>query len=550
MINYNDGYFNLGTLFRAHGSATYKAVSFAVASTGVYLLLYCYGAAFDGPYGATGDGLEQYDLLIHPYPFAVIVSAVLFVLSAKVNYSYNRFWEACNALHNMHAKWLDVGSTVAAFHMQSKEFDGIRPPSFGDHPHAAGNLVLERSKDLEVSDVSIFKKALSVKHEMDLIEAPTLDSDISSPVPPVGKHLNTKGHDERSTRTMARMTELVSDESSLSAARNWTSNHVEHLDVKKNAGRQYERVTSVRSSRSAGGLPFPEYKSQSYGMNDRPQTAGAGSRMRIREPQNQAPTLFMQEAAHLVSLLSAVALSTLRCGDSNDMSMVEFVPGRHWPNYNSENDADTTKYGHKRNGIMNTIRYMLDVERTQRNRSALDAARPIPVIGGVSDREALLLQRARGASAKTALVFLWLQEFVMREQIHGSFGGVAPPIFSRVPQYLSDGHMWYNAARKVSYVPFPFPHAQMATAFVALSVVLMPTLMLSKAEMWFGMVLNFLTVLLFAGLNELSKELENPFRSVPNDLPLNLFQAHFNEALVTTFAGFHPDSWWEIDGDA
>ena len=37
---------------------------------------------------------------------------------------------------------------------------------------------------------------------------------------------------------------------------------------------------------------------------------------------------------------------------------------------------------------------------------------------------------------------------------------------------------------------------------------------------------------------------------MPNDLPLNLFQAKFNEALVTMFAGFHPDSWWEIDGEA
>lgn len=51
----------------------------------------------------------------------------------------------------------------------------------------------------------------------------------------------------------------------------------------------------------------------------------------------------------------------------------------------------------------------------------------------------------------------------------------------------------------------------------------------------------------FTGLNEISKELEFPFRSTPNDLPLNLFQAQFNEALVTMFSGFHPDAWWEID---
>jgi hypothetical protein len=28
---------------------------------------------------------------------------------------------------------------------------------------------------------------------------------------------------------------------------------------------------------------------------------------------------------------------------------------------------------------------------------------------------------------------------------------------------------------------------------------------------------------------------------MPNDLPLSLFQAQFNEAIVVTFSGYHPD---------
>ena len=31
------------------------------------------------------------------------------------------------------------------------------------------------------------------------------------------------------------------------------------------------------------------------------------------------------------------------------------------------------------------------------------------------------------------------------------------------------------------------------------------------------------------------------------DLPLTTFQAYLNEALVTVYAGFHPDSWWVVD---
>lgn len=74
--------------------------------------------------------------------------------------------------------------------------------------------------------------------------------------------------------------------------------------------------------------------------------------------------------------------------------------------------------------------------------------------------------------------------------------------------------------------------------------------MLTFAEFWSGLLLNFLGMFVFAGLNEVSKELEYPFRNAPNDLPLNLFQAQFNEALLTMFAGYHPDAWWEVKGSA
>jgi predicted membrane chloride channel (bestrophin family) len=60
-----------------------------------------------------------------------------------------------------------------------------------------------------------------------------------------------------------------------------------------------------------------------------------------------------------------------------------------------------------------------------------------------------------------------------------------------------------------------------------------------------GCSLNFFTVACFVGLHEVARELEDPFFNIPNDLPLTTFQAQFNEALLTMYAGFHPDSWWE-----
>lgn len=78
----------------------------------------------------------------------------------------------------------------------------------------------------------------------------------------------------------------------------------------------------------------------------------------------------------------------------------------------------------------------------------------------------------------------------------------------------------YNQARKVAYIPFPFPHSQITSLFVLVVVGLMPVLTLSFLENEsFGFVLNFLSVMVFAGLHEVARELESPFFNVPNDLP-------------------------------
>lgn len=70
----------------------------------------------------------------------------------------------------------------------------------------------------------------------------------------------------------------------------------------------------------------------------------------------------------------------------------------------------------------------------------------------------------------------------------------------------------------------------------------MPLLMLTFVRnLVLGLLLNLFTVLCFVGLHEVARELENPFQNVPNDLPLNNYQAQFNESLMIMFYGYHPD---------
>jgi predicted membrane chloride channel (bestrophin family) len=63
----------------------------------------------------------------------------------------------------------------------------------------------------------------------------------------------------------------------------------------------------------------------------------------------------------------------------------------------------------------------------------------------------------------------------------------------------------------------------------------MPVLMLTYLHNEvFGFILNLLTVMCFTGLHEVARELESPFQNVPNDVPLNNFQAQYNEGIMVS----------------
>jgi hypothetical protein len=66
-------------------------------------------------------------------------------------------------------------------------------------------------------------------------------------------------------------------------------------------------------------------------------------------------------------------------------------------------------------------------------------------------------------------------------------------------------------------------------------------------DSWLGSILTFFVVTCLCGLHEVSRELENPFRKPPNEIPVCTLQAQFNEALLTAYAGYHPDAYFTDD---
>ncbi len=169
--------------------------------------------------------------------------------------------------------------------------------------------------------------------------------------------------------------------------------------------------------------------------------AHIASRNVTRTSRIPAPSLFLQETAHLLSLLSAVALSTLR----NDIDiaaspLTPYNPGVPWPDVDPDNLPRETKnmYGDG-NFFSRWLSFCLGLSRSAKRRTLYNAARPFGVLGGVSDNEIYALQRARGPYAKVSLVSMWLQEFISREYLAGSAGEVPAPHISRIQSLLSDG---------------------------------------------------------------------------------------------------------------
>jgi hypothetical protein len=153
------------------------------------------------------------------------------------------------------------------------------------------------------------------------------------------------------------------------------------------------------------------------------------------------PPLYLQELCHLSSLLLAVAFSTLR----NDIEGAEspldaYIPGQPWPEVDSDKMPASVRHDFSPwVPLAKQMRFMMGMDKTRTVRTAYNASRPFLVLGGVSDGEIKMLQRARGAQAKTQLAWNWLSEFMIREHLAGSMGKVGPPIVSRCFQFLSDG---------------------------------------------------------------------------------------------------------------
>ena len=442
MIQYNKGAFGLNLLFRLHGSAVYRAMFPGFLGVMIYLFIRFFWR---------NNGTELSDDLGHPYAVGVLVGSVSFLIVFRANHGYSRYWEACGAVHQCLSKWMDAVTHTACYHMQCDHYIPIKPPSYFEHPDLNdGFFTRDRERVLGKNSDSRSLKQInfhrSVSKSINYVE----DAKKREGMVPDGLVVDSDGD--------------VSDSPS-------------HL------------MGRPRLDGGWGEL-FPKESDQTATFYNAAKQWNHDGKGFASLSGGRTPALFLQELAHLASLLSAVALSTLR----NDIEGAEsplgfYEPGQPWP------EVDSTKVEGLDVGWSGVFKYLTGADRTPEARTKHNALRPLLVIGGVSDNEIKFLQMARGPYAKTQLAWQWLSEFVIREHLAGSTGAVGPPIISRVIQFVGDGMMFYNQARKIMWIPFPFPHAQMSVFYVITIIFAVPFMMDQYAnETWLACIVTFFTV--------------------------------------------------------
>jgi len=130
-------------------------------------------------------------------------------------------------------------------------------------------------------------------------------------------------------------------------------------------------------------------------------------------------------------------------------------------------------------------------------------------------------------------VALWIMEAIARANTTGLIM-VDPPILSRVYQELTNGALGVTHAQKITIVSFPFPFAQIVSVMIFLVSFAVPVVVAStigRVNTAFAAIAAFFVCAGYAGVNRICLELEGPFGTDANDLPLKEFHRFFVNTL-------------------
>lgn len=221
-------------------------------------------------------------------------------------------------------------------------------------------------------------------------------------------------------------------------------------------------------------------------------------------------------------LLSAIAADRLAHGDTESMDMQ--ATGTKW-----SDQVLNRKLLHRKR-VTDSGNMALPSFKPLSGSSPLGRAEGRPdawqheyeVLHLPSDQEMTALKTSR---ERVAVCLYWVL-FDLAEASRAL--DIAPPIQTRIFQEVSNGMLGFVNAMKISDVPFPFPFAQMCSLLIVVFSCFIPFYMACFTQsMIAGPILTFVLFETIWCINEVSKDLENPFGWSVNDIQLDDFHCRF-----------------------
>jgi predicted membrane chloride channel (bestrophin family) len=214
---------------------------------------------------------------------------------------------------------------------------------------------------------------------------------------------------------------------------------------------------------------------------------------------------------HWLSLMGGITVLTLR-DEQGGLTLDHF----RYEDERSEIESYEQRYQKKREPRSRRQPFLPDEDKQ-------------PVVYGKCNQEEMMLERSSDPALQVAL---WIMQAVASANCTGLLH-VDPPVLSRFYQELTNGALGLCHAYKLATVPFPFPFAQILAlllVFLMLAVPIMAANTVGANEL-IAALTAFFGILGYVGLNQISIELECPFGTDPNDLPLLEFQRYYSSVL-------------------
>ncbi|CAK9003020.1 UPF0187 protein, partial [Durusdinium trenchii] len=110
---------------------------------------------------------------------------------------------------------------------------------------------------------------------------------------------------------------------------------------------------------------------------------------------------------------------------------------------------------------------------------------------------------------------------------------IPPPILNRSLTDLSNAIVDIYRVRKIREVPFPFPYSQMVILMLTVYTLVTPVLSSQLIEnIYMATMATFCVTTAFWSLYHIADEIDQPFGTDPNDLPMKEIQEDFNNSLL------------------